>query len=306
MNLRRKGAHLIIAEILLLSIIVVLSSIAANYIIKTSKESGIAIYKKGEQEIACREKTSWNILSVNDKNVTIRNNGPSDIKLSQLKVYVRDALALERGTEIKVASYSKELLKQKEKGNITLEINPYSTGRSYLVVEDPCGVKDIYLLSPVTLPSMPPMPLTCWIEETGEGNPCSSGKCIFALSSFTNAHIEDCSKGNYKYKLCCQNVSDVAIFPNGSTCPIGYTGFITISSFTNALAEEYGYNKPDGFPEKNNVCVKLLDMGQGIYTTLSDCISLGGIPIFSLSSETNAHVGNFTQYSIVFCYKQSS
>ena len=293
MNLKRKGFQVVISELLLFALVVILASAAANFIMESGKKGEVAIYKKGEKELMCREGIAWEILEVNGTNVTIRNTGAYPIKLSEFETYATDILSLEGGRGIKITGWSKEILGYWEIGNITLEIDPFSLNRSYLVIEDPCGIKDIY---PLHL-----LPIACWIENGS----CSSGVCVFALSSLQNAHLENCSEGNYQYKLCCENISDV--FVSLGSCPLGYTGFLTLSSPTNAHAEEYGYSGSDGFSEKYNVCVKpMFGSLTGNYTTnLSACLSAGGMPLFSLSAETNAHVGNLTQYPIVFCYSQS-
>ena len=289
MRLKKKGAHVVISELLLFALVVILASAAANFIMESSKKGEVAVYKKGEKEVMCREGIAWEILEINGTNVTIRNTGAYPIKLSQLEAYATDILSLGGGISIKIIGWSKEILGQWEIGNITLEIDPSSLGKSYLVIEDPCGIKDVY---PLHI-----LPVACWIEAGS----CSSGSCVFALSSLQNAHLENCSAGNYEYKLCCENISDV--FVSLGSCPLGYTGFLTLSSPTNAHAEKYNYSGSDGFSEKYNVCVKPV-MGNwvGNYTTLSNC---KGMPLFSISAETNAHVGNLTQYPIVFCYSQS-
>jgi len=289
MSLKRKGVHAVIAELLIFSLVVLLGSMAANFIMESSKKGEVAIYKKGEKEIMCREGIAWKILNVDGANITIKNTGIYPIKLSQLEVYAADVISLERrGKKIKIAGWSKEILVPGEVGNVFLETDPFSLGEGYLTIEGPCGTKDIH---PLYF-----LPVMCWIEAGS----CSSGSCVFALSSLENAHLENCSAGNYQYKFCCANISDVSIF-NG-TCPLGYTGFLTLSSPTNAHAEEYGYSGSDGFSKKYNVCVKPISGNWvGNYTTLSNC---KGMPLFSISSKTNAHIGNFAKYSTVFCYRQ--
>jgi len=304
MNLKRKGFQVVISELLILILVVILASIAASFIMGLTKKGEVIVYKKGEKELMCREGIAWEILEINGTNVTIRNTGAYPIKLSEFEAYATDILSLGGGRGIKITGWSKEILGYWEIGNITLEIDPFSLNRSYLVIEDPCGIRKVYPLYPLYPPGPPPpafLPVMCWIENGS----CSSGVCVFALSSLQNAHLENCSEGNYQYKLCCENISDVSV--SSGTCPLGYTGFLTLSSLTNAHAEEYGYSGSDGFSEKYNVCVKpMFGSLTGNYTTnLSACLSTGGMPLFSLSAETNAHVGNLTQYPIVFCYSQS-
>jgi len=152
-----------------------------------------------------------------------------------------------------------------------------------------------------------PTAFSCTIRQN-----CAAGieTEIIALSDTTNARAELPTEGNYDYKLCCSNVSSVTYTSGTGTCALGFTGLITLatnSTFTldtNAKVEEYNYTNPDGFDYKKNVCVQL-DGGGSLdcfYTDLSTCSSLRWDKIISLSSSTNAFVGNDTSYpNLVLC-----
>jgi len=163
-----------------------------------------------------------------------------------------------------------------------------------------------------------PVAFSCYINET-----CGSGVSVLALSGQDNAHAELNGEGNYNQFLCCANVSSVQTTTGPASgsgdCKnlgAGFTGLITLatnSTFnknTNAQVEKYNYTKilptdPDGFPYKKNVCVELVG-GESldcIYSDLDYCENIiGGEAIFSMSTNTNAHIGNGTIYqNIVLC-----
>ena len=130
---------------------------------------------------------------------------------------------------------------------------------------------------------------------------------VLGLSAQDNAHAELPTEENYTYKLCCKNVSSVQTTTGTGNCPVGFTGLITLSGDTNAQIEKYNYTGTDGFDYKKNVCVKLVGGGslKCAYGTITECDSWGYTKkIISLSSSTNAHVGNNTAYpNLVLCCK---
>ncbi|OYT43406.1 MAG: hypothetical protein B6U88_01120 [Candidatus Aenigmarchaeota archaeon ex4484_56] len=135
---------------------------------------------------------------------------------------------------------------------------------------------------------------------------CGSGETdVLGLSAQDNAHAEIIGGGgNYKYKLCCANVSSIQTTTGKGTCPAGFTGLITLAGDTNAQVEEYNYT--GGFSYKKNVCVNLVSGSLNcIYTTYANCNSLSDWNVVvSLSEDTNAHIGNATAYSnLVLCCK---
>jgi len=145
---------------------------------------------------------------------------------------------------------------------------------------------------------------------------CGGGETeVLGLSAQDNAHAEIIGGGgNYPYKLCCKNVSSVQTTTGTGTCESvlgpSFTGLITLatnSTFdknTNAQVEKYNYTSTDGFDYKKNVCVKLTSGSlKCVYTDASTCENIFDWNIiFSISSETNAHLGNSTAYSdLVLC-----
>jgi len=133
---------------------------------------------------------------------------------------------------------------------------------------------------------------------------------VLGLSAQDNAHAEIIGGGgNYPYKLCCKNVSSVQTTTGTGNCDTlgaGFTGLVTLSGDTNAQVEKYNYTGTDGFDYKKNVCVKLVGGSLKCWEdTLSNCQSIPKAnSIISISSLTNAHIGNNTAYSdLVLCCK---
>ena len=144
---------------------------------------------------------------------------------------------------------------------------------------------------------------------------CGGGETeVLGLSAQDNAHAEIIGGGgNYPYKLCCKNVSSVQTTTGTGTCPVGFTGLITLatnSTFdknTNAQVERYNYTETDGFDYKKNICVKLVG-GADLNCTYTDYNTCKNIllwkTIISLAGQTNSHLGNSTAYSdLVLCCK---
>ena len=159
---------------------------------------------------------------------------------------------------------------------------------------------DIHIVNPPA-----PVAFSCYINETGG---CGSGETgILALSAEENAHAELDTEGNYNQFLCCANVSTVATTTGTGDCDtlgVGFTGLITLSGDTNAQVEKYNYTKilptdPDGFPYKKNVCVELVG-GESFTCMYTDYAGCDGLPgwdiIYTISNNTNAHIGNETAY----------
>ena len=151
----------------------------------------------------------------------------------------------------------------------------------------------------------PAVLFSCFINET-----CNSPyTSVLALSAQDDAHAEIIGGGNYPYKLCCANVSSVQTTTGKGTCPVGFTGLITLatnSTFnknTNAQVEKYNYTGTDGFDYKKNVCVNLTSGSLDCrYMSTAACDAWPGKIIISISNSTNAHIGNGTAYSdLVLC-----
>ncbi len=109
-----------------------------------------------------------------------------------------------------------------------------------------------------------------------------SNKIVMRLSSMTNAHGELVSEGNYDYILYCD-------FSGSLTCD-GQNKIIGLSSNSNAHAEI-----PDGTTYSFDVCYSDLSCRSS-----SSCNS-NEISMFSLSSNSNAHIGGINDYDIKIC-----
>jgi len=120
---------------------------------------------------------------------------------------------------------------------------------------------------------------------------CTSavGHIIIGLSSATNAHAEFPDAGTYSYVLCCN-------FGTGDTTCSGANEILGLSSATNAHAEN-----PDYTNYLTKVCYEDLVCMGGIYTCGVDEALNFKINLTSLTSATNAHIGNFSDYSYKIC-----
>ncbi len=108
-----------------------------------------------------------------------------------------------------------------------------------------------------------------------ERSNCSTNNTVMGLSSVDNAHGELYNQGNYDYVLCCD-------FAGTHTCD-GTNKVVGLSSLTNAHAEI-----PSNNNYANDVC-----FGDLVCTNSQDsCPSEYTLEIISLSSPTNAHLGN--------------
>ncbi len=152
-----------------------------------------------------------------------------------------------------------------------------------------------------------PAAFSCSIK-TGS---CGSETEVLALSAEENAHAETNTAGNYDYKLCCTNVSSVQTTTGTGNCKTvhgsTFTGLVTLSRDTNAHVEKYDLSS-GGFDNKKNICVNLTSGSlECDYGTTSECDSWGYYnKIISLSSATNAHIGNNNAYKdLVLCCKGS-
>ncbi len=145
-----------------------------------------------------------------------------------------------------------------------------------------------------------PIAFSCSIK-TGS---CGSETEVLALSAKNNSHTEIVgASGGYSQKLCCSNISSVQTTTGTGDCNTlgaGFTGLVTLSGDTNAQVEKYNYTGTDGFSYKKNVCVKLTSGSlECSYVPSSAC---SDIKVVSISSDTNAHIGNSTAYSdLVLC-----
>lgn len=108
---------------------------------------------------------------------------------------------------------------------------------------------------------------------------------LVKLSSQTNAHAS-LSDAGYAYKICCPKSAF-----DSSECDQQSGVAMKLSTQTNAHAS---LNDKTGYPV--NVC---LSAAEGKYV---ECGASGTIPVASISSDTNGHIGGFNEYATkIYC-----
>ncbi|MEM5794513.1 MAG: NEW3 domain-containing protein [Candidatus Aenigmatarchaeota archaeon] len=130
--------------------------------------------------------------------------------------------------------------------------------------------------------------LTCTISTS-----CNA-VTLFKISSLTNAHAELPGQTNYGYYVCC-NENGL-----GNSCSGTYTIVLKLSSQTNAHVEEKTY-----INYVNSVCLSLSSGSIDCQYADDNCNNLGSdyVCVASISSRTNAHVGDCNAYSRKICCK---
>ncbi len=116
---------------------------------------------------------------------------------------------------------------------------------------------------------------------------CQGGQwnnILMGLSNSTNAHGELFTQEYYEYVLCCD-------FERTTVC--GANKIIGLSDITNAHAEI-----PDAIPQEytENICYGTFNCR----STTENC-EFNEMGVFSLTDETNAHIGGFGDYGIKIC-----
>jgi len=117
------------------------------------------------------------------------------------------------------------------------------------------------------------------------------GYIVMGLTSYTNAHAENSTSGSYPYVLCCaRGGGKVKCESDGSTIT---NKLIGLSSTTNAHGE---------IPSNTNYIVPVCYEDFKCYNYSDSCTNPDyNLGILSLSSTTNAHLGNFSEYSTKIC-----
>ncbi len=123
--------------------------------------------------------------------------------------------------------------------------------------------------------------LTCNVVSTSS---CGEDKIVLKLSGETNAHGALYNKGNYGYALCCVDDINRNCNNNGT--------ILKLSSDTNAHAQAPGQS---GYSQE--ICYSGLECT----TQIGTCPNNYNIPMLSISSITNAHLGNFSAYPLKIC-----
>jgi hypothetical protein len=121
---------------------------------------------------------------------------------------------------------------------------------------------------------------TCGVSLRSE---CSGSgyHILMGLSSETNAHGENYTGGTYPYVLCCA-------FGIGNKNCTGTNTILKLSSETNSHAQS---PTQTGYPI--SICYEDLTCEEFTDTSCPE----GSLGILSLSSPTNAHIGNVTSYT---------
>jgi hypothetical protein len=145
--------------------------------------------------------------------------------------------------------------------------------RSILVL-----VISVFLLSLVSaaLPEKGECIINTRAECTGKNH------IVMGLSGLTNAHGQ-IAPGDYDKVLCCA-------FGEGNTNCNSANAILKLSGTTNAHAEV-----PEGSVYTTGVCYEDMDCGN-----YPEC-PLNTLEILSLTSTTNAHIGNFSDYPVKIC-----
>lgn len=127
---------------------------------------------------------------------------------------------------------------------------------------------------------------SCEIRQRGDCQTTPWNNIVLGVSYSTNAHAEFPDLGTYSYVLCCD-------FGEQDTECTGGNEIIKLSSFTNAHAEI-------PHPLVSNYDVDVCYDGL-ICRSLPSCDEDYPLEIISLSSSTNAHIGEFDDYSTKIC-----
>ena len=120
---------------------------------------------------------------------------------------------------------------------------------------------------------------------------CTSGVVVYRMSDLTNAHAELPSQSNYSQMICCTGVPGLLNSCNGN-----YKTVLKFSSITNAHVEK---NTQENYPEQ--ACLQVPENGVlEIGYKADNCDGYDTI-LGSISSITNAHVGDKDAYPLKVC-----
>ncbi len=278
----KKGVSSVMSIILLVVVGTSLSGVAYHTYTSMTKDI-ISVQEKqiiGELEL---EESKVRIEKVGYCSVNIRNVGDNDIDVSSLEVYINDK-------HFKIPT-TENILEKNENIRIKITRDMLSDLEADISLKVGGKVNDIGRI-------ICPIP----VNGTLRKNNCKSDEvCVIAFSALNNSHVEDCSEGNYLYKLCVDNINNVTI--TSSDCSDEEGSLITMSGNTNAQVEEY-HLPITGFATKKNVCINS-SLGD-VNCIYGNCSSSYYNPLFSISNLTisesaNAHVGDKEHYNKVVC-----
>jgi len=116
---------------------------------------------------------------------------------------------------------------------------------------------------------------------------------IFKMYATTNSHAELLNQANYNYYACCSGVAGL-----GTSCSGSYDTVLKLSGLTNAHVEK---NTQANYA--NSVCLSVPVTSSMVCDYATDCATLGPdyACVASISSDTNAHVSNCTEYATKVC-----
>ncbi len=124
---------------------------------------------------------------------------------------------------------------------------------------------------------------------------CGSGTVLLRMSGSTNAHAELPSQVNANYDtnvVCCTSTSSI-----GNVCSGNFKSIARISGVTNGTTQQSSVNTYG-----TNVCLSDVTSGDTVTTGYQNTNCTGyDTTMFSLSSASNAHVGNGSAYTIKAC-----
>ncbi len=155
-----------------------------------------------------------------------------------------------------------------------------------------CSFLFVFLLSSIMASA--PVPGTCEISLRNECVEADGNYILMGLTSSTNAHAQVVEQTpEYGYVLCC------ALGTGVRTCD-ETNKIIGLSSTTNAHAE-----KPSLTTYTIPVCYEDFECKGSISACGTGDVASYPTGILSLTAETNAHIGNSTDYPIKICCKSS-
>ncbi len=120
---------------------------------------------------------------------------------------------------------------------------------------------------------------------------CPYGIVVYRMSDLTNAHAELPSQSNYTQMVCCTGVPGLS-----NQCLSNYQTVLKLSSQTNAHVEK---NTQENYPEQ--ACLQVPENGIIEIGYKADSCDGYDTTIGSISSITNAHVGDKDAYPLKIC-----
>ncbi len=287
-----KGVAPVFAVILLIAVTVGIVATTYHGISSLTRETQTGVASSIEHQFDVRG-AKLKVDVFGNCKIYLRNTGTKDVPIEIISFYADDkpitpnpSTGIIKKNDVQEITF---LNLNPKKYKLLVKIYGNTMDSGYLTCSGPCGA--VYFACHVNT--------SCAVNETE----------IIDLSAQNNAYAETIGVGGgYSQKLCCSDISSVTTTTGKGTCGAGFTGFVTLSSDTNAQVEKYNYNGTDGFNYKKNICVNLISGSLDCkYDTKTNCLSSGYDKyVVSISSDTNAYIGDEDAYSIVRCCKKIS